>query len=75
MNVEVYKTSYLLSSSTIVTVASPGILLVTLVGSEVSSIVSIKFLLPSNTLLSFIKILNVAVVCPAGIVTVYGPEL
>ena len=58
-----------------VTVASPGLLQFTLVGSEVSSIVSIKSSLISYILSSFIGTSNVAVVCPAGNVTVYGPEV
>ena len=58
-----------------VTVASPGLPRVTSLGSAVSLIVSIKFSGPSNISSSFIEILNVAVVCPARIVTVYGPEV
>ena len=44
-------------------------------GSEVWLIVSIKFSSISNTLSSFIGILDVAVVCPAGNVTEYSPEV
>ena len=37
-------------------------------------IVRVKFSFPSNILSSFIGILNITVVCPAGNMTVYGPE-
>ena len=56
------------------TVASPGVPRVTSSGSDDESIVSVKFSLPSNIVSSVIGTLNVAVVDPAGNVTVYGPE-
>ena len=58
-----------------VTVAWLGVPWVTPVGSEVSSIVSIKFSSGSNVSSSFIGTSNVATVAPAGIVAVYGPEV
>ena len=66
---------YLQSSLITVTVASPGLPIVTLLGSEYELIVSMKFSLYSNVLSSIIAILNVANVTPAGNVTVYGPEV
>ena len=57
-----------------VTVASPGVPRVTPVGSEDGSIVSIKFSSFSTIKSSLIEILNIAMDCPAGNVTVYGPE-
>ena len=44
-------------------------------GSEVSSIVSIKFSSGSIVSSSFIGTSNVATVVPTGIVAVYGPEV
>ena len=57
-----------------VTVASSGLPSLMLPGSDELSIVGIKFSSPSNITSSVIGTLNVAVVCPAGNVTVYGPE-
>ena len=69
------ETSYhnLLSSSTIVTVASPILPTETLVGSEDALILSVKFSLYSDISSSFIVMLNLVYVSPARIVTVYGP--
>ena len=63
------------SSSIMVTVIWLGASRVIPVGSEDEIIVSINFSSPSNILSSVIGMLNVAVVCPAGNVTVYGPEV
>ena len=49
-------------------------MIVTPPGSEDGLIVRLKFSLPSNILSSVIEMLNVACVCPAGNVTLYGPE-
>ena len=58
-----------------VTVASPGLPTVTSVGSEDELIVSIKVSWLSNISSLFIGTLNVALVPPAEIVIVYGPEV
>lgn len=58
-----------------VTVASAGVPPDTPVGSKNSSIVSIKSSSGSSVSSLLIEILNVTVVAPAGIVTVYAPEL
>ena len=63
------------SSSTIVTIALPGLPMLTLLGSEDELITSIKFLLPLNILSSLIGISNEILVSPAANVTLYGPEL
>jgi len=66
---------YLQSSSTIVTVRSQNGSVITLSGSEDVLIVRVNDSLPSNMLLSFIILRsNEALVSPAGIVTLYGPE-
>ena len=56
------------------TVALPGLPRVTPVGSEDSSMVTVKSSLPSTTLSSVIGISNETVVVSAGNVTVYDPE-
>ena len=63
----------LLSSSTMVTVASPILPTETLLGSEDALILSVKFSLYSDVESSVIAMSNLAYVSPAGIVTVYGP--
>ena len=62
------------SSSTIVTVALPGLPRVRSSGSEDGSIVTVKSSSPSNISSSFIVTSNGTLVSPAGNVTVYGPE-
>ena len=63
------------SSSTIVIAADLGLPRVTSLGSEVESIRSLKDSVSSNTLSSFIGMLNEAVVIPAVNVTLYDPEI
>ena len=65
----------LLSLSTMVTVAWPGLLTLTLLGNEETLISICKFSLFSKMLSSVIGILNEAVVSPAGNVTEYGPKV
>lgn len=65
---------YLPSSSTIVTIVWLGSPTITLLGSEDGFIARPKFLFFSNALSSVIEMLNETIVCPAGIVTLYGPE-
>ena len=67
-------TSDYLPSSSIVTVAWPGSPRVTRGGSMRGLIMSVKFSFPSTILSSVIEILNGTRVCPAGNVTLYGPE-
>jgi len=43
-------------------------------GNEDGSIVTVKSSLPSTILSSVIETFNGTLVCPAGNVTVYGPE-
>ena len=62
------------SSSTIDTVASPGSPRVTRGGSVDESIEILKSSVFSNTSSSIIGTSNEALVCPAGNVTLYGPE-
>jgi len=57
-----------------VTVALPGLPRVIPTGREDSSIVTVKSSSPSYMLLAVIGTSNGTVVCPAGNVTVYGPD-
>jgi len=66
--------NHLRSSSTIVTVALPGSPRVTPSGSEDGSIVRLKSSSPSYIISSVIGTSNGTLICPAGNVTVYGPE-
>jgi len=66
--------TYIPSSSSIDTVAAPGLPRVTPPGSDDGSIVIVKSSLVSNTSSSFIGMLNGTLVCPAVNETLYGPE-
>ena len=67
-------TIHLLSSSIMVTVASPGSPTVTLYGSDELIIVSVKVSLCSKLISSLIVMLNEAFVILARYVAEYGPE-
>ena len=64
-----------LSLSTMVTIAWPGLLTLTLLGNEGTLISICISSLFSNILSSVIGIFNEAIVTPAGNVTIYGPDL
>ena len=66
---------HLQSSSTMVTVAWSGSPSITPLDSNDELIMSIKLSLCSYILSAVIGTSNVAVVCPTGIVTVYGPKI
>ena len=66
---------YLPSFSIIVTVAYPGLLTITSLGSEDELMVRVKFSFPSNVSSSFIGTLSKAVVIPTLNVTLYGPAV
>ena len=51
-----------------------GLLAVILSGSEIELIIRIKFSLPSTVLSSITETSKCALVFPAGITTLYGPE-
>jgi len=58
-----------------VKVATPGVIRGTLAGSEDGSIVRENCSSSSPTLSSFMATLNETLITPAGIVTLYGPEV
>lgn len=58
-----------------VTLHSLGVTLVTLVGNEDGLIIRLNVSLVSSMLSLDIEILNKTLVCPAGMVIKYGPEL
>ena len=66
--------NYLLSSFNIVTVAMSGLPWLTSLGNDSGAMASIKFSCVSSTLSLIIGTSNEPLVCPAGIVTLYGPE-
>ena len=74
LRISIVVINYLPSSFTIVTVAELESPTIILLGSEDELMVRVNFSLPSTVVSSLIVTLNVTRVCPAGNVTVYGPE-